>query len=628
MTKQSRLRVQSDKRGRRILLYIALVAAVGTAGWYLEQRYPFITSLQEALTSISKSLTQSTPRRGEIYDRNLKQIAINKERVSVYVRTQELDSIAETVRELGPILSLDEEKLKDQLESGALRVWITEDISQDQEIALKAKRLSGVYLQREQKRVYPNNAQAAHLIGYIDNGIGLAGVEFYYDRILATRKLSKDDKGLFNSPQDLVLTLDLKIQDILDGMVEEINKHQKANKVLAYLMESRTGEVVGGAQLPGFDPNAFTQYSQEVLDSQFVNPMLLPDKFRLFLRDAAMLQGKTTEPDSPLPWSLRSSESNLGSQLQLWEWLGLNEKAVTDFRSSTQPGEIVPSDQQPVVPSPSYLAMVPEQTTPLNLLTAFSVLLNKGEMIRPYMVQKSLDVETGAEVLLAGGAADKRQKSEGAQYNFHDLNELFRSQSRSGEGKSLFFRDKILSATNKDGRPKFQVNELLLVTIPAGGNDMTLLVAVAHDPVEPGPRNGMLKRSIEEIVEEKVERISVLQQVAKSVADVVEPELSEDGNYQGQKRKPGVSRNNQGRKDKDQQVLHKMPDLRGLSLRKSLRLLQGIHVRISIQGTGKVVSQKPPPGTSLQGIAECTLVLAKSEEVSLDKLSKDATLKK
>lgn len=628
MTKQSRLRVQNDKRGRRILLYTALVAAVGVAGWFLEQRYLLITSLTEALTSISKNLAQSTLRRGEFYDRNLRQIAITKERVSVYVRTQELDSIAETIKELAPILSLDEETLKGQLERGALRLWIAEDISQDQEIALKAKRLSGVYLQREEKRVYPNNTQAAHLIGYVENGIGLAGVEFYYDRLMATRNFSRDTQGRFNSPQDLVLTLDLKIQDVLEGLAEEIKKNQQANKVLVYVMESRTGEIIGGAQLPGFNPNTFTQYSQEVLDSQFVNPVILPDKFRLFLRDAATLRGEKGETDPVIPWSLRSGQSDLGNQLQLWDWLGLNEKTMTDFRSSTQPGEIVPSDQRPILTSPPALEMVPEQTTPLNLLTAFSVLLNGGEMVRPFVVRTSLDTESGEEVVLTGDEADKRLKSQLGQYAFHDIDQLFRSQARAGEGKALFFRDTVISAKNKDGRQIFQVNELLVVTIPAGGNDMTLLVAVAHDPEQPGPRNGMLRRTVEEIVEEKVERISILQQVAKSVADVVEPEMLEDGNYQGQKRTTGLSRSKLGKKVNISQSKAIMPDLLGLSLRKSLRMLQGIHVRISIQGTGKVVAQKPPPGTPLQGIVECTLILAKDEEVNLEKLSKEPTLKK
>ena len=70
-----------------------------------------------------------------------------------------------------------------------------------------------------------------------------------------------------------------------------------------------------------------------------------------------------------------------------------------------------------------------------------------------------------------------------------------------------------------------------------------------------------------------------------------------------------------------------MPDLRDLSLRKSLRLLQGVRVKINIQGTGKIVSQKPSPGTTLKEGAECTLILAKGEEITLERLSKSTQKK-
>ena len=63
-----------------------------------------------------------------------------------------------------------------------------------------------------------------------------------------------------------------------------------------------------------------------------------------------------------------------------------------------------------------------------------------------------------------------------------------------------------------------------------------------------------------------------------------------------------------------------MPDLEGLSLRKSLQLLQGHNVKIRFRGTGRVVSQKPLPGTLLQGISECILTLEKVEDMKFQKM--------
>lgn len=628
MTKQSRLRVQKEQRGWRVFLFIVLAAAVGAAVWQIDQRYGTFASFKELLASLTSVLTNDSIPRGTIYDRNLKQIALNLDRVSVYARPREIGSIPETIKVLGEILSLDEKKLQEQLESGLLRVWLAEDVSQEQEIAIKSKRLSGLYLQKEAKRHYPNGTQAAHLIGYAENGIGLAGVEYYYDRLLAGSKLQEQkEQQQLNSPQDLVLTLDLKIQDILEKLVEDVARDRKVKQVVAYLMESRTGEIIGAAQLPSFDPNNFTRYSKEVLGNRFVTPILVPNKFRSLLRDAASLHGQDDQEPLLLPWSVRPDVGKLGNQVQLWEWLGLNEKPLADFHVSMQPGELLVSEQQPVLPRPSSLEMVPEYATPFNLLTAFAVLQNEGRSVRPFVVKKSLDSGTGLEFFQSERDGGGRP---GGEWRFllYDSSELLRSWARQGQAKAYFFRDEILATTLRGSDRQMVVNELLLVTIPAGGNDLTMLVSVEREPEGPSPKNGKKAPMLEQLVEDRVERILVLQQVAKTVADVVEPEFSDDGNFQGEKDPVAVAAKAKSIRDKEKGGIAIMPDLHGQSLRKSLRLLQGIQLKIQIQGTGKVVSQKPSPGTPLKGVSECALILDKGEDIVLEKLSKEVSTKK
>ena len=52
-----------------------------------------------------------------------------------------------------------------------------------------------------------------------------------------------------------------------------------------------------------------------------------------------------------------------------------------------------------------------------------------------------------------------------------------------------------------------------------------------------------------------------------------------------------------------------MPDLLGLSLRESLRLLQEKNIAVKIKGFGRVVQQVPAGGVSLENMKECQLVL-------------------
>ena len=52
-----------------------------------------------------------------------------------------------------------------------------------------------------------------------------------------------------------------------------------------------------------------------------------------------------------------------------------------------------------------------------------------------------------------------------------------------------------------------------------------------------------------------------------------------------------------------------MPDLVGMSLRKAMQSLQGYNVKISAQGTGRVVRQSPAAGVRLKGVTETKLEL-------------------
>ncbi len=619
----------SKKKGRRVIFSLLLVAVLGTAGYQLEKYYGITDSIREVAHSIKATFSEKGPVRGTIYDRNLKQLAINLERVSVYARTREIDSIDQTATRLSEILTLDKNKLEDQLESGALRSWIAENISQEQELAIKNVKMPGVYLQKDEQRYYPNDAQAAFFLGAVENSIGLSGVEFYYDRLLAGRKIKqREEKQPLSSALDLVLTIDLKIQEILENLVRDVARIEKAEKVAVYLLESETGEIIGGANLPGFNPNTFAKYSPEQTEDLFFVPLSMPEKFRIFLRDAIMLQSYGVDQVGSAAWSLIPKKNGFGSQLQLWEWLGLEDSPTTDFHVPSQSKKTLASQQQPVVPSTIDFNFVPESASPLSLLRSYSILLNKGNKINPFVVKKIIDKETGTEVIISEKKISKQRSDLWSDFAEQRIASLFQAQARQGQANSSFFRDSILVSEDHDGSRRFMINDVLFVAMPAGSHDLNMLLVVQRPPQGVSREEASEKNSVEQLVEDKVERLSVLQQIAKSVADFVEPEIEGENNYQPQREavndlSPRVEDN-----VKKNVVPGVMPDLRGLSLRKSLRLLQGINVELKIQGTGRVISQRPGPGTSMKGVQECVLVLMKQEDVSPEKLSGDRSGKK
>jgi len=623
MNKKSRLRTQKQKKGRRVIVSLLVVAVLAVSGYYLDRHYGLTASLKEVVDNIKNSFSPKGPARGTFYDKNLKQLAVTLERVSIYARTREIDSIEETAAQLGKVLGLDSKKLEAQLKSGVLRLWIAKDISQEQESAVKELKLPGVYLQRDDKRFYPNDAEAARIIGTVDNGIGLSGVEFHYDRLLAGKKIKQlKEKQSLGDTLDLVLTLDLKIQDILESLVHEIAHLAEADKVAAYLLEDGTGEIISGVTFPEFNPNTFVKYSQKKTEDIFLHPLCIPEKFRIFLRDATMMLANGVHGLPPAAWSLVPENKELGGQLRLWEWLGLENQLTTDFFVPTQSDSDAGGRQEPATESTRYFAFVPESAPPLSLLTTFSILLDKGKKVHPFVVKKVLDQKTGAELLLDANEDSSHQEEHWSSDAEKRIRALFHSQARQGAAGTSFFRDSILVRVDQGRRNELLINDWIFVSLPAGSNDLSLLIVIQHKPPGVENKEAMKEKNIEQLVEEKAQRISVLHLIDSSVADVVEPEVRTGNNYQGDKNRPTESSAENRVPVSVEPATGVMPDLKGLSLRKSLRLLQGIHLQLNIQGTGKVIDQKPKPGASLKGKTECVLILERQEKIAPFRVSK------
>ncbi len=622
MVKQSRLRVQKEKKRRRALLSVFFIVVITIVCWQVNKKIGITAYLNEKILTVKKSLYgQSVSTRGTVYDRNLKQIAVTLERVSVYARTKEVDSIPDTVEALGALLPINKERLQKKLETGSLRVWVDEDISQDQEIAVKEKQLPGVYLQHEQVRFYPNDTHAAHIIGYVDDNIGLAGIEFFYDRLLANREVEgKSTDSHLNQSQDLVLTIDLKIQRILEDLVADIGSWQRGIKVAAYVMEGATGEIVGGAQYPGFNPNKFTQYSPQALGNIFLQPTVVPDKFRRLFRDVAGIYSILEAGSILYPWSIQPVETNLGRQLRLWEWQGMTEQWSTDFFAYDRAVENREIVYKPFIHSQrqSY-GLVPEYTTPLKIQTAMTGIFNGGTKIRPHVVAAASNQETGKEYHLPVSQDEFKGYGRVIKGGAKEVGKLLRSQASQGSSGTLLFEDEnILVAQSAEGE-QFLSSKMLFVLIPADTSPLTMLVVVEGPAEHPVSKKKPTEQSLEKRVGQIVDRISVLQQVAKSVSDVVEVEIQGEDNYPVDKHDGTVVPGHLESQEKVKKAVGIMPDLKGLSLRKSFQLLQNNNVKIRFQGTGSVVSQKPLPGTPLKGLSECILILENVEDVELKK---------
>ncbi len=226
-----------------------------------------------------------TPKRGTIYDRNKKPLAVSAsvETVSISpVTVRKSGKADETAMILSEILELDINDVKKKIDRNSSYEAIKKKVEKDVADKIREKKLVGVYLDEDTKRYYPNGNFASHIIGFtgVDNQ-GLLGIEMIYDSVLKGKPgrivtaQSADGNEMpykyerYHNPEEgsnIVLTIDQTIQHFLEKHLETAVIDNKLKLGAAGLiMDVKTGEILAMATKPDFDlNNPFVFNSDEV----------------------------------------------------------------------------------------------------------------------------------------------------------------------------------------------------------------------------------------------------------------------------------------------------------------------------------------------------------------------------
>ncbi len=610
MGKRSRLRTQSVGRRRLVVLVVLLIVVGVVWGWIDSDRT--LRLFKRAGNLLNPGTVQLTTERelsrGTIYDRNYKEFAISYERVSVYANIREIEDVNQVIGPLSAILETSESDLIGRMGKGRLRVWLARDISQDQEDEIRALAFQGIHLHREYIRYYPQKESAAHLIGFVERDTGLFGIEQFLNK-LETRDRLKigDTQDLLKTGETrpgvdgrhLILTLDVKIQRILEDYLKKLSAFSPRSRHGVLLMDASTGGLIGYAQTPSFDPNNFHAYSEERFTDLFNEKIAVPDVFKEFFRDLSLLESQAGPGREPLPWSIGAEERKLGVQLQLWNKLGADGRLDFDF-VSTPPAEYGAVPFKDGRREMKSLETVPEMQTPLQVLTAMTRALNGGYKITPHGSQRFVLRRNQQEYLLE----DLDVKPPGGLLSegvLAELPRLLEQIGRRGPLGSKFIQGMSRSIIEADVERLFH-HYLGVVLIPQKNPDLVMLITstgpgyTVEQKEEFSPA-GAAARIIGQTV--------ALHQVMKNLSDMMTPAIQEDKNFSVSSGDAPLN----APVRHDAAVETEMVSLIGMSLRKSLRILQTSNVEIEIHGSGRVVSQHPPAGTRLKPGSRVTLVL-------------------
>ncbi|HEY6874813.1 MAG TPA: penicillin-binding protein 2 [Candidatus Dormibacteraeota bacterium] len=217
--------------------------------------------------------------RGEIFDRNLKQLVVNTTVYSAFVSPDQVpdDQRARVALALASVLGVDAGNLNQVLASGKKFAYIARRFSKDKADRLRAMLLPGVGLEEEQQRAYlpgiAGSSLAANMLGFVNyDGQGQYGVEGYYQKQLAgTPGYISSYRDLANreivlgthTHQDpinganLVLSLDSNVQYQAEQALADGVKKANAESGSVLIMDPQTGGIVAWADYPSYNANDF-----------------------------------------------------------------------------------------------------------------------------------------------------------------------------------------------------------------------------------------------------------------------------------------------------------------------------------------------------------------------------------
>ncbi|AFS78307.1 sporulation specific penicillin-binding protein [Gottschalkia acidurici 9a] len=213
------------------------------------------------------------PKRGIIYDRNGKKLAVSVSKETIWCRPAEVKKGNErkVAKELAQILDLDEEEVYKKVTSKQNLVKIKQWVEKEETEKIMSAKLSGIEIAQDNKRYYPNKNFAAHIIGHTDiDQVGQYGVERMFNKYLTGTpgKIVKttDAKGgqlpynyekLYEAKDGLnvVLTIDETIQHFAEKLALQTKTKHNAKNVSIIVMGVKDGDILAMASKPDYDPN-------------------------------------------------------------------------------------------------------------------------------------------------------------------------------------------------------------------------------------------------------------------------------------------------------------------------------------------------------------------------------------
>lgn len=474
-----------------------------------------------------------TPKRGNIYDRKGRELAVSLEKESLFVDPLALRDYKD-IEKLKAYVKVNAHLLENSTNRNRRFIWIERKIDSHMANQIKALKIEGLGFVTEGARFYPKGFLASHIIGFVNiDEQGIEGLESYYDRYLRAQKSAKtvlrDARGKKLSEgnldeikgNDLFLTIDEGLQYIVEKHLDWTVKKWQANSAIAIMMDPFTGEILALANRPTYDPNSLKSLKNPaIIRNRAITDLYEPGStFKIVTATAALEEG-IVKTNTRFDCSLGHIEvggkkvkdahkhgvltfeeviqksSNVGTikiammlgRERLYNYIkkfGFGEKTGVDL-----PGEISGYVRPLSRWSGTSMGAIPigqeVGVTALQILRAYSAIANGGYLVKPYVVSEIRSPE--GKIVYKAVIDRERIVSEKTAYT---LREILKKVTQEGgtattakvEGNNV--AGKTGTAQKYDPKTKRYSKDKYVSSfvgfIPAE-NPRIALIVVVHDP--------------------------------------------------------------------------------------------------------------------------------------------------
>ncbi len=399
------------------------------------------------------------PKRGSIFDSDGQLLAETQTRTDVHLDGKLLTNPDEQLPILAGLLQVPEAQLQAEYDPRKRDIPVAEDLDDDTVAKLMALSQQDEQATAEQKakapnwnclifkphdrRFYPNNDLAAHVLGYMDGqGQGAMGVEKELDKQLSgapgERWVERDGKGKevagYQTEEkpatdgcDVTLTIKAAIQHLVEDELDGIVQNYQPNAAYIIVMDPHTGEILAMGSRPTFDPNDSRTFQAENVRNRCLTDPVEPGSiFKIITMAAALNErkidlrtpifcengeftygGKKLHDDEPNGWlpalEVMAQSSNIGfakialnylHEEKLYQYataFGIGQRTGLFERQGESPGLLEPLNQWSAL-SITRIPMGQEvEATPLQMATAMCVVANGGRLMVPQVLKQVTD---------------------------------------------------------------------------------------------------------------------------------------------------------------------------------------------------------------------------------------------